>query len=122
MADFALWVTAAEVALGWEPGSFMSAYNENRKDGYEQALESEPFAVAIRDKFIKDKKLTGTAAELPAILSGADKVPRGWPDSPKGVASTLARIAPMLRRAGIDFDRVRKKGKRVYRFYAVEHD
>ncbi|MFO7703567.1 MAG: hypothetical protein R6V43_00285 [Halopseudomonas sp.] len=29
MADFALWLTAAEEALGWKPGSFMESYAAN---------------------------------------------------------------------------------------------
>src|SRR5436190_1120011 len=30
MADFAEWVSAAEPALGWPPGAFLSAYDDNR--------------------------------------------------------------------------------------------
>ena len=29
MADFAIWVTAAEPACGWSYGSFMAAYTDN---------------------------------------------------------------------------------------------
>jgi hypothetical protein len=40
MADFAKWVTAAEPALGWEPGTFMGAYTANRDESHELALEA----------------------------------------------------------------------------------
>ncbi len=40
MADFALWITAAEPALGWKPGAFLTAYTENRGQANEIALES----------------------------------------------------------------------------------
>src|SRR5262249_48386394 len=32
MADFAVWATAAETALGWERGSFLKAYSGNRAE------------------------------------------------------------------------------------------
>src|SRR5262249_4514810 len=39
MADFALWVVAAEPALGWQSGAFLKAYTENRGQANELALE-----------------------------------------------------------------------------------
>ncbi len=40
MADFALWVAAAEASLGWPKGTFMSAYAGNRASANEVALEA----------------------------------------------------------------------------------
>ncbi len=39
MADFALWATAAESALGWSKGTFMAAYNSNRASANHLSLE-----------------------------------------------------------------------------------
>jgi hypothetical protein len=46
MADFAVWATAAEESLGWEPGAFMDAYTGNRKEATESVLEADPVAAA----------------------------------------------------------------------------
>jgi hypothetical protein len=40
MADFALWATAVEPALGMEPGQFIEAYGGNRALLNETALEA----------------------------------------------------------------------------------
>jgi len=47
MADFALWVCAAERALGWEPGTFLAAYGENRESANEVAIESSPVGLPL---------------------------------------------------------------------------
>jgi hypothetical protein len=41
MADFALWVQAAEPALPWEENGFLSAYNTNRKEVIDLALDAD---------------------------------------------------------------------------------
>jgi putative DNA primase/helicase len=48
MADFAKRSVAAERALGWEPGTFMRAYDRNREDANETTLEASPVAQAVR--------------------------------------------------------------------------
>ena len=47
MADLAMWVTAAEPALGWEPGTFMEAYRANLDAGVEIALDASPLGEAL---------------------------------------------------------------------------
>jgi putative DNA primase/helicase len=49
MADLAKWITAAEPALGWEPGQFLTVYGENRRDVVKSSLEADVVAVAIKD-------------------------------------------------------------------------
>jgi hypothetical protein len=65
MADFVKWVTAAEPGLGWEPGAFLAAYQENRRDVSESVFEADVVAVAIFN-FGKEKPdgWEGTATEL----------------------------------------------------------
>ncbi|ABG04560.1 hypothetical protein Rxyl_1598 [Rubrobacter xylanophilus DSM 9941] len=48
MADFAVWVAAAEEALPWEAGAFLAAYTGNRAEANELALGDDPVAVAVR--------------------------------------------------------------------------
>jgi hypothetical protein len=41
MADFAVWVSAAEPALGWDKGEFLAAYTGNRKAAAGRTLEAD---------------------------------------------------------------------------------
>jgi hypothetical protein len=47
MADFALWASAAEPALGCGPGAFMSAYSGNRAEAVQETLDSDPVSAAM---------------------------------------------------------------------------
>src|SRR5262249_8087867 len=49
LADFALWATAAESAFGWPDGTFMAAYEENRKSANDLALECAIIAQPLLD-------------------------------------------------------------------------
>jgi hypothetical protein len=113
MADFAKWVVAAEVGLGWQPGSFMAAYAENREAAHGLALESSPVAAIIKEHL--GLPFEGTATEL---LSALDKLVdektrnlKSWPKSPKSLANGLRRLAPNLAAVGIDVDFIRDKTK-----------
>jgi hypothetical protein len=68
MADFALWVTAAEPALNMHVGEFMLAYSGNRAARNELALESSPIGKAIMDFTVITPYWTGTASGLLAEL------------------------------------------------------
>jgi hypothetical protein len=48
MADFAVWVTAAEPALRWENGAFLKAYFANRKTAVENALDGDVVVETLR--------------------------------------------------------------------------
>jgi hypothetical protein len=101
MADFATWITAAEGALGWEPGAFMDSYMANRNESHEIAIESSPVGVPLRA--IADDGFDGTFTQLLARLNEAvdEKArPKDWPKSARGLSSDIQRIAPNLRRVG----------------------
>ena len=108
MADFALWVTAAEPALRWEPGTFMKSYSANLDAGVEVALEASPFGEALLKHMTKCVTWTGTATDLLNELERAahERATRSpsWPKSGKGAASALRRMAPLFRRMGITID------------------
>ncbi len=44
MADFATWVIGAEKGLSWQPGTFLDAYEQNRRDAIALVLEHSPLA------------------------------------------------------------------------------
>jgi hypothetical protein len=114
MADFAVWVTAAEDALGWKPGSFLRAYAGNREEATETALEADPVAVAVRE-FMQDREVwAGTAGELWKALNdlvGEDiRHTRAWPGAPNALSGRLKRLAPALRGIGIEYEDTRLPG------------
>jgi hypothetical protein len=103
MADFAYWVTAAEPVLGCPEGAFLSAYNMNRQDANDLALDGSllvPFLKAIAER----GGLSGTATELLGALRGEDGVDcrqQGWPKTPAALSGQLRRLLPSLRGIGI---------------------
>jgi hypothetical protein len=114
MADFAVWVAAAEEALPWEPGAFMEAYAGNRAEADESALGTDPVAVAVRDLMADRKEWGGTATELyTAIAELVDedvRRSRAWPSAPNSLSNRMKRIAPSLREAGIEYGDERSPG------------
>ena len=114
MADFAVWVTAAEEALGWEPGAFMDAYAGNRTEATELALDNDPVAGALRAILKNQSEWTGTSTQLLVELDSnvAEDVKHSasWPKSPNALANRLKRLAPALREFGIEYEDYRAPG------------
>ena len=106
MADFALWVTAAEPALGWRDGDLMEAYSLNREGAVETAIEQDPIGQAVRD-LAEDGDWEGTATALLAELEKRVSEPvcksRIWPSANK-LRSRLRRLQAPLRTFGIVLD------------------
>lgn len=111
MADLAKWVTAAEPAMGLEPGTFIRAYTGNETDAYEAAINANLVAQAIIRFMESQDSWTGTPASLYAILSEQEsnqygKRPNGWPGAPQWMSNKLSEAAPALRaKYGIDIQR-----------------
>jgi len=108
MADFAKWMTAAEPALGWEPGTFMSAYSDNRAAAVELGIESSPVGQAVRNFVDETEDWMGTATDLLAKLDKCttEKIrkSKAWPTTPRALSNRLRRLSPTLRAIGIDLD------------------
>jgi hypothetical protein len=121
MADFAVWASAAEPALGWERGSFLDAYTTNRAEANAVALDASPIAPFIRD--LADMGWEGTAACLleKLELAAGEKAARGqsWPKSPRALGGQLRRLAPNLRRAGVGVETYREPGGTRERIFRV---
>jgi hypothetical protein len=105
LADFARWVTAAEAGLGWTAGAFMDAYDENRTDAHELALDAAAVAPIIR-ALVAEGEWAGTAAELLVALTArvdeATRRARGWPADAKALSFALRRLAPNFRAVGVE--------------------
>jgi hypothetical protein len=118
MADFAVWVTAAEPALRWKPGAFVAAYDRNRRAANELALDAAVIVPPLRDLLAaKDGHWQGTATELLHDLD--EEAPertrkaQGWPTNGRALSNALRRVAPNLRQAGIEitFPKGHTKGR-----------
>jgi hypothetical protein len=103
MADFAYWAVAAEPAFGCQEGAFLSAYETNRQDANDLALEGSvlvPFIKAIAERTV----WSGTASELLELLrgeTGVDCRQQGWPKTAAALSGQLRRLLPSLASAGI---------------------
>jgi hypothetical protein len=64
MADFALWIAAAEKHLGWQDGAFAAVYDVNRADVHKLALESSVISKPILQFIGFERSWEGTAGEL----------------------------------------------------------
>jgi hypothetical protein len=105
MADFAHWITAAEPALGWEPGSFLTAYTGNREEANELTLDASPITTPLKN-LLETGAWEGTATELLNALGGlvddATRNQKTWPKTATAVSNALRRIAPNLRAIGLE--------------------
>lgn len=121
MADFALWATAAEEALGLEQGAFIDAYSRNRADASSMALEAEPVAGKVQEFLAKQTppvwqgKASALLRELNAITGEAEQKQDAWPKQANGLSGALRRVAPNLRKQGVNvqFSRSGSRGRVV---------
>jgi hypothetical protein len=107
MADFAKFGEAVSRALGNPADTFLTAYNENRRDANETVVEDSPAAGALRELASRGS-WRGTAAELLSELTAivGEKVAesRHWPRSARGMSGAVRRLAPALCMVGVLID------------------
>jgi hypothetical protein len=117
LADFALWVSACEQALGMQPGEAIAACRANSAEAQALALEASPLYAPLAE--LAREGFTGTVAELHArlesMVSDATRRSVRWPKAPNGLGNALRRIATNLRAAGVElqFSRNDVQGRRV---------
>jgi len=122
MADFALWAAAAAPALGSTAQHFIDVCTLNTNNANDLPLEASPVVAPLRafaDEELKARSSwRGTVSELLVRLRGlADDSAlrqRAWPADGRMLSNALRRIAPNLRRTGIEleFDLREPKSKR----------
>lgn len=122
MADFAEWVTRCEVALDWEVGSILRAYNENKDNAIEVGLDGDYLATAIMKILDNQSHYEGTATELVKKLHNiAPDVDEKYLPTTKTLKSRLTRLAPALRKMGITWE-YKRKGKDGSRTYVLDKE
>jgi hypothetical protein len=125
LADFAVWVTAAEPALGWAKGTFLKSYLINRQEVTALTLDADQVGTAVKT-FMESRSFEtweGTASELLDTLdSQADdraKKGKSWPRSANALSGKVKRSATALRTEGIEVTISRGNKKRTIRLEQV---
>jgi hypothetical protein len=106
MADFARCVVAAEPAMPWAAGDFVSAYRRNRGQAVVALADGDLVATAVRKLIETRDSWTGLVSDLYETLS-ATMLPEArrsgdWPGNPRWFSDRLQRAAPTLRALGVD--------------------
>ena len=105
MADFALWMAAAEQALGWGEGTILNAYDGNQATAHELALETSSVASALVTFMAARDSWQGTMQDLLAELGYlvGDRTVRSqeWPATPRKLSGVVRRYETNLRAIGI---------------------
>ena len=109
-ADLLLFVTAAEPALGWEPGTFTRAYKHNLSRGNDLALEACVWLPSLLNA-LRTGGIAGTASQLLEKLRAdgdweAQRTP-AWPKTPRQMSNALKRLQPNLASLGVQVARER---------------
>ena len=108
MADFAHLAVAAEMGLG-EPARFLQAYTGNRIEAETTLLETEPVAQVLLRWLPEIEEWTNLVEELLDVLNSkvaeSERRAKGWPSSARGLTSAMQRLAPVLRRIGVVYER-----------------
>ncbi|WP_104991711.1 DNA-primase RepB domain-containing protein [Deinococcus sp. NW-56] len=104
LADFARLIVAAEDALPWDRGAFLTAYREMQTEAASTVLDGEPLAEALRCFMDDTVEWVGTVKKLLGILGEREysetRPPQGWPRTPKALGDALRRLAPALSKTG----------------------
>ena len=108
MADFTIWVTAAEPALGWDDGTFIHAYEKNRKEVNALTLDADIVGTAVKElmetrNFVPwEGKATDLLKELENHVEDRITKDKKWPKAGNALSAKLQRAATALRADGID--------------------
>jgi hypothetical protein len=118
MADYAMWGEAVGRGLGWEPGTFLSTYTDNRKEAALTDLLDSPLGNALLQIASVISEFSETPikmyAKLTEIVGKKVAASANWPKTAGNFGNELRRLAPQLRMHGvsISFER-RHEGRMI---------
>lgn len=128
MADFAKWGVAINEAIrrlydDWEV-DFMSAYEKNIDYQNEEAIQSNPVAVAAKILVREDIIWEGTATKFFGHFEKSCDTEEAylirhimWPKDPSGIGRALVRAETNLKRDGISVEHYRENNQRMIRIF-----
>jgi Bifunctional DNA primase/polymerase, N-terminal len=106
MADFARVACAAAPALGWTVEQMLAAMADNRAGAVAGVIEADTIAATVQAIAAEERIWQGTASELLSEInrrtSPDRQRERDWPKDATRMSGKLRRVAPTLRRAGVD--------------------
>jgi hypothetical protein len=114
LRDFAQWVTAAEPALGWASGTFLSIMSDTTCEANHRALDHYPGLVEALVTIVTSNKATGcgewkgTPTDLAALLSGC--MVANLPPVNQ-LTGELQRLTPALKAMGITVHKMQRTNK-----------
>ena len=120
MADFCKWAVACETAY-WDPGTFMAIYGNAQASATEDVLDASPVGQKLREWLEGSPSFEGTATELLHRLNQHlqdEQPPRNWPSNGSVMGKHLTRLAPSLRKLGINAELRRAKRGNLWRLYS----
>jgi hypothetical protein len=123
MADFALWGTACEKAF-WPPGTFLRAYDANRRAAIDRVVEADPVATFVHEIMAERSTWVGKASDLMQARLDEKHAPSrtaAWLTNPRALAARLRRCQTFLRTTGIEiaFSREGRAGSRTIRMTSL---
>jgi hypothetical protein len=105
MADFTMWAEAGTRTY-WAKGSFTTAYRDSLAASVVLVIEASPVGSAVRRLMEKRNQWAGSAqrllADLEPLIGEQAARAKGWPKQPHFLSGALKRVAPALRKTGID--------------------
>jgi hypothetical protein len=110
MADFATWVSACEPGLECKSGSFLKAYTVALNDAIIDTISSDGLAQTIITIAEHEKHTwSGNATQLLSKINNMNgynyqRPPMGWPQTASTLSNKLNRLAPSLRRVGVEIE------------------
>lgn len=108
MADFAHWSQATVSGLPWGDWQFVNAYETNISGANAISLEADVVAGAIEALMAYTPRWESSAAvlleTLNQLLDQTTTKNKDWPTSANWLSNRLRRIAPALRRSGVDVE------------------
>jgi hypothetical protein len=104
MADFAVWIAAAEPALPWETGAFEKAYAQNRTHSSYSQIEQNAFSRLLCR--LAQEEFSGTTSDalksLESLASHSELQQKDWPSTESVAGKKMKRLAPALRSVGFE--------------------
>ena len=110
MADAMRWMVAAEPALGLPEGAIVRALDENAARADQAPLAASPLVEPIEALLGKSLRgiFKGSPSELYSKLEELTSLTTQrspeWPRSPSAMSKAIKRLAPSLRRSGVDVE------------------
>ena len=128
MADFARWGTALERYLGYEPGTFMQAYENNRAAVVLTGLDDFVLVTPLRLLMAATKgswegsplKLLNKLNSLKTPELEVSRKSQGWPRTAGGLSSALRRHRRGLERLGIKIETWRAPTRDRTRYIRIQ--